>query len=141
MRDAMSFRREFVARLLHIARSGALGLTAGAVACGGQSEKTRETHESAGGTSASGGAAGNAGTSAAGGSGGASGAGGTGGSGGLIMIDAAGGTGGCGTRTACDAAVPSDGGEVLDAGSDAWRGELVCLQSRPDAGCPNACEA
>jgi hypothetical protein len=145
MQDSSSFKQEFVARLLHIARSGAFGLTAGAAACGGQAEKTREVQASAGGASASGGASGTAGASAAGGSAGSSATGGSGGSGGsLIVIDASAGRAGFGGIPAqCDAAVPPDGGEVLDAAADAWRGELVCIgrPGRPDADCLSACEA
>ncbi len=140
--DARTFRSEFMTRILTIARSGSIGLAGvAAVSCGGESSGHTGTGDGSSGGSAG---SGSGGTAASGGSGGIT-VDAQGGAGGFLP-DAFGGTAGiggtAGAPAECDAASPGDGGEVLDAASDAWRGELVCkdgLQGASDA-CPAACE-
>lgn len=123
------FKRAFVARLSAIAKASSL-IAIGA--CGSKSGLPLGASE--------------ADASIGGGSGGSANGGntfgGSGGSGGFSF----GGTGGIASTggvsgSFCADASTGDGGEVLDASSDAWKGTLVCFQTLLDRGqCPPACD-
>jgi hypothetical protein len=127
------FKRAFVARLSAIAKASSL-LAVGA--CGSKSGLplgAGDEDASIGGGGVGGFANGG---STFGGNGGS-------GIGGGISIGGTGGivsTGGVSGSSCADAST-GDGGEVLDASSDAWNGTLVCFQTLFDAGqCPPACD-
>jgi hypothetical protein len=128
----MEFKRAFLTRLSTIAKASSL-LAVGA--CGSKSGLPFGASEND--ASIGGGVGGFAnGGNTFGGGGGSGGFGGLslGGTGGIIS------TGGVAGSFCADAST-GDGGEVLDASSDAWQGTLWCFQSLLDAGqCPAACD-